>query len=145
MTRLLQFEADRRCINITINSFGNELITPEIRTSLYPRIGLLYPEATKALAEAEDEDAVKLAVASFPEYAAIFEAIANDKTKSVEDVFFELEVQLNKESFESQFSYGCFYSYFKLKEQEIRNLLWIAECILQDQKDEISKFINIKN
>jgi len=44
-------------------------------------------------------------------------------------------------SFEQQFNYGVFYSYFKLKEQEIRNILWIAECILQDHKQDINHYI----
>jgi vacuolar-type H+-ATPase subunit C/Vma6 len=30
---------------------------------------------------------------------------------------------------------------FQLKEQEIRNLVWISECIVQQQKDEIHKFV----
>jgi V-type H+-transporting ATPase subunit d len=38
---------------------------------------------------------------------------------------------------------ACFYAYVKLKEQEIRNLVWIAECILQGQKEEINKFVPI--
>jgi V-type H+-transporting ATPase subunit d len=36
-----------------------------------------------------------------------------------------------------------YYSYIKLKEQEIRNLVWIAECILQRRKDQIGNFIPI--
>lgn len=63
--------------------------------------------------------------------------------KSVEDVMFELEVELHKDSFMQQFHYGMFYSYLKLKEQEIRNIVWIAECISQDQKNRIDDFVKI--
>jgi len=143
MNQILQFEADRRCINITLNSFGTEL-TGEDRRNLFPKLGLLYPEGHDALQHAENEEAVKQAVSIYPQYASLFEAIEIDEEKSLEDAFFEYEVKLNIESFESQFGYGCFYSYFKLKEQEIRNILWIAECILQNQPDEINRYIVIK-
>jgi len=46
MHTLLQFEADRRSINITLNSFGTEL-QKEDRENLYPKLGILYPEGTK--------------------------------------------------------------------------------------------------
>jgi V-type H+-transporting ATPase subunit d len=49
--------------------------------------------------------------------------------KSLEDSFFEYEAHLNMLAFERQFGYGIFFAYFKLKEQEIRNIVWIAECI----------------
>ena len=61
----------------------------------------------------------------------------------LEDRFFVHEVLLNKQSFLQQFQYAVFYSYLKLKEQEIRSLTWIAECIAQDARDRIHDFIPI--
>lgn len=53
-----QFEADRRAIIITINSFGTEL-TKDDRAKLYPRCGKLNPDGLAALARADDYEQVK--------------------------------------------------------------------------------------
>lgn len=58
-----QFEADRRAIIITINSFGTEL-TKDDRAKLYPRCGKLHPDGLAALARADDYEQVK-AVAEY--------------------------------------------------------------------------------
>lgn len=65
MTFLLfsQFEADRRAIIITINSFGTELGKDD-RAKLYPRCGRLNPDGLAALARADDYEQVK-AVAEY--------------------------------------------------------------------------------
>ena len=63
-----QFEADRRAIIITINSFGTEL-TKYDRAKLYPRCGKLHPDGLAALARADDYEQVK-AVAEY--YAVSF-------------------------------------------------------------------------
>jgi len=142
MGDILRFEADRRSINITINSFGTEL-TKDDRKKLYPAIGILYPEGIIELSKADDIDQVKVIAGCYPEYKQIFNEAEINAEKSLEDLFFEREVYLNKMAFETQFGYGIFYSYVKLREQEIRNIIWIAECISQGVKEKINQFIDI--
>lgn len=164
MTRILAFEADRRSINITINSFGTEL-SKEQRARLFPAIGRLFPEGNNQLARSDDIDQVRGACEAISEYRAFFDSSASTGGASqnangstahllgdledggvgaeLEDRFFIYEVHLNKQAFLQQFQYAVFYAYMKLKEQEIRSLTWIAECIAQDARDRIHDFIPI--
>jgi len=66
-----------------------------------------------------------------------------DRDKSLDHYFFELQVDLLKDVFFTQFHYAVFYAFVRLREQELRNILWIAECISQKQRDKLSNYIPI--
>ncbi|RLN83288.1 hypothetical protein BBJ28_00012926 [Nothophytophthora sp. Chile5] len=149
MGEILKARADRIAINITLNSFGTPLNEPAMRISdrkpLYPSIGTLYPDATEVLAEAGDESALGAALEPYPVYRKIWEVHQSEgvESKSIDDAFYERDVQMSELAFQSQMHFGCFYAYVKLKEQEVRNLVWICECIVQNQRDAINNFIPI--
>lgn len=129
MDEILCFEADRRAINITLNSFGTELSKKE-RQKLYPSFGKLYPEGSYQLSRADDVEGVRAAVEGVGEYKGFFEqgafgmgggAIGSGQPKSLEDLFYQREMEIAKATFTQQFTYAVVYSWVKLKEQ-VRSL-----------------------
>ncbi|GJD06114.1 V-type proton ATPase subunit d 1 [Galdieria sulphuraria] len=142
MCEILQFEADRRIINITLNSLGSKL-SREARENLYPSIGSLVPEGTLKLSRAEDVQSVNSVLESYDLFRRLLQYSTDSPGKSLEDSFIEYEVQLSKKTFEQQFHYGVFYGFLKLREQEIRNILWICECISQRHRTGIGNYVTI--
>ncbi|KAI9827112.1 MAG: H(+)-transporting V0 sector ATPase subunit d [Sarea resinae] len=159
MSEALEFEADRRSINITLNSFGTELSKAD-RKRLYPNFGRLYPEGTLMLSRADDIEGVRIAVDGVHDYKTYFDMTglsqggssgglgnmsggAGGETKSLEDLFYQKEMELSKTTFTYQFTHAVVYAWVKLKEQEIRNITWIAECIAQNQKERIGNYISV--
>ena len=93
MNKILQFEADRRAFNITVNSFGTELSKDE-RAKLYPTIGTLFPEGLNKLKDCNDHEEVQAVVRYYDEYAPLFAESGSRGVgeKTLEDRFFEYEV-----------------------------------------------------
>jgi hypothetical protein len=67
-------QADRRALNITLNSIGTEL-TRDDRKKLYSNFGLLYPHGHNELSIAEDFDQIRSAMEKVPAYASIFNKV----------------------------------------------------------------------
>eukprot|EP00753_Platysulcus_tardus_P008339 PLAT15903.1.p2 GENE.PLAT15903.1~~PLAT15903.1.p2 ORF type:complete len:394 (-),score=208.31 PLAT15903.1:129-1310(-) len=145
MADLLKARADGMAINITLNSFDTPLGTPamrEDRKALFPSIGFLYPGGTDKLSRVDDEGSLGLALAPYVAYSKIWDLHMRGE-KSIDDAFYEREVRLCELAFSGQHHYACFYAYVRLREQEIRNIVWICECIMMGRKDRIDKYLPI--
>jgi len=135
MTEVLEFEADRRAINITLNSFGTELSKMD-RRKLYPDFGKLYPEGTLMLSRADDIEGVGLAVSGVYDYKTYFDTVglgqgggvsasgagnmsggSGSDGKSLEDMFYQKEMEISKSAFTRQFTHAVIYAWVKLREQ----------------------------
>lgn len=166
MHELLSFEADRRAIAITLNALAVAGVSRDDRSALYVSgLGALHPQGTARLAAATDYDGVRAAVeATAPAYAPMLAGGAAGSSWGgredrrgcgganvavhesarqahlVERAFNEAEAKRCVLAFEQQFHFGVFYAYLKLKEQEIRHVLWIAECIKSGMRERASEF-----
>lgn len=136
MSEVLSFEADRRAINITLNSFGTEL-SKEDRRKLYPNFGSLYPEGTLMLSRADDIEGVSLAVSGVHDYKSFFDSVgmsgggvgpgnmsggSGGDGKSLEDMFYQKEMEISKSAFTRQFTHAVIYAWVKLREQVRLNI-----------------------
>ena len=143
MSEVLDFEADRRSINITLNSFGTELSKND-RKKLYPSIGKLYPEGNFMLSRADDVEGVRIAVDMVADYKNFFDQTglsggggagggpvgnmaggSGGEQKSLEDLFYGKEMEMAKLAFTRQFTHAIVYAWVKLREQVrcVRNFL----------------------
>jgi len=141
MKELLEFEADRRAIEITINSFGTQLNDQFSRDSerkaLFCNFGKLYPQGIESFSKVGEMAQLGEALIPYTTYYKLWQKAETDG-KQFQDALYEAEVWLNRLAFESQSHFACFYAYGKLKQQEKRNLWWITSCI--NEKRDQSQF-----
>lgn len=83
--RLCLMQADRRALNITLNSIGTEL-TRDDRRKLYSNFGLLYPHGHHELASAEDFDQIRNAMEKCPPYQALFNKLGYGESQMLDKV-----------------------------------------------------------
>lgn len=170
MGDILDFEADRRVISMTLNLLDmvggdeNNPEKPEL-LPLFPRLGKLFTTGgpTKemvfseigspdqqmtaamhdAIAKARTRDAVEEQMRKITEYSLLVDEKRQNPDASYDTLFYKYEAKVNQMAFENQMHYGVFYAFLKLREQEIRNIEWIANCIEQRQLSRINDYIKI--
>jgi len=171
---ILKREADFRVLLVVLNSLQVQSMTSDAgkndRNMLFPNFGYLYPEGTRKLREAFNEQTIRTALEPYPKHMKLYDDVKSfydretkkdsnpegiyqemkarfeaGKTSigmtSIEDLIYAENVQMYEMSFEQQYHFGVFYSLVKLREQEIRNIRWISNMIVLKAKDHIDDTI----
>lgn len=142
MGDFLRFEADCQLIQIIANSMMmaqgqvNSVSREMERKKYMSKVGYLYPEREEKLKTVTDLRGLSNAVEATP-YEKILaqvsmgddrnEAESNEVT--IDDAMLTEAARRYSVGFEGGFHVGCFFSYLKLKEQEIKNVTWLAELV----------------
>jgi V-type H+-transporting ATPase subunit d len=141
MEDLLKFEADCQTIQIISNSLmvggnANSVNRDLERRKYISKIGYLYPDRDERLRNVSDLRSLVAAVEATP-YERILSSVAmNDDRNEAESSDLTIDDVMLKEAsrryscaFEGGFHVACFFAYLKLKEQEIKNVTWLAELV----------------
>lgn len=122
---ILEVEGDRQIFEICLN--GRSLRNRQL---FFPAASTLSERAKKKLGECESID----------DTTEILHPSGSDPIGFI----IERQMRVYAEAFKQYNDLACVYAYFRLKEQEMSNILWIAECIVQNSFDRIEEFITFE-
>jgi V-type H+-transporting ATPase subunit d len=145
MCDMLEYEADRLVITISLNTRDVKDLHADDKKKLFPRFGKL-ADLHDSISECETDDDLREKIRAFPEYAAILEGgsgtgLDTAGSTSIERRFPEGAMTQHRYSLGQQHHYGVFYSWLKLKEQEVANIQWLCECITQGMKHRTGEYV----
>lgn len=138
LMQLLVFEADRRVINITLSSFGTELTVSD-KLKLFPSFGSLNPSGQLAMAQCTNSEEFHNMLEVMAPYGSVLSRFKGAEPRTFDKILDEEEHSLCQSIFLQRSRYAVFMAYINLCEQELRNVMWIAECIAQQQKFRIEE------
>lgn len=119
---MLEYEGDRQILEICLN-----IKTPDLRKQYFPKATTLSIKELEKISMTSSLEDVKAVFGITDQNPIEF------MVQKLNIVYSAAFRQFNDE--------GCIYAYFKLKEQEIENIMWIIECILQNVPEKASEII----
>jgi len=134
MKDILKAEGDRINVEIVINTMDTPIIGKK-RMDLFTRVSSIDLGVRNKLCRCVNLDEMRGVLAS---HHSLKKVLRDD---DIIKALIKIENEKYWESFKYFNDISCVYGYLKLKEQEIKNILWIVECVSMKKIDFIKNVI----
>lgn len=154
MQALLNIEADKRSFGIAVDSVLAGGMSAETKFALMPKVGLLVESGLIIeLAAASDISSISVLLSKIGEYRDLAQALQSltptlttnaaeaGDTGEWNRRWSVKEMEACKAALEQPFNLSTIYALMKIREQECANITWIAECIVQNRKDQAIRIV----
>lgn len=132
MKNVLKREGDRIIIEIVLNTLDSSI---KDREKLFPRVNSLDLGMKKRLGKCTAIDELRGILGT---HNALRKVIMED---DIIKAISKIENEKYWETFKIYNDISCVYGYLKLREQEIKNVLWVVECVSLKKRDFIKNVI----
>lgn len=123
---IMEVEGDRQIYEVCVNG---KMLKDKLR--YFASVSSISESQKIKLSKCQDENEIKEMLRKF----------MCPKADNPLDFIISRQNNIYYEAFKQYNDLSCIYCYFRLKEQEMRNVLWIAECILQECYKSINEYI----
>lgn len=137
MRNILRCEGDRRIIEIVMSTSDSKELVGRARKRLFPSVTSLDLGTIEKLSDCCLIDELRGHVAHHP----MLRQIIGVEDEEIMNALVDQEMELFWSSFDCSNDLSCVYAYFKIKEQEIKNILLTVECISLKKKDFLKNLI----
>lgn len=131
MRRILEFEGDRQIIELTINTIGQDID----RKLYFSSVNNLSENTIKRLSEVDNVEELTSILSD-----TVYSHILEDPLPNLQ----KIEINIHLDSFLIFNDISCIFSYLKLKEQEIKNILLITESMLSKRSEYLEHILVLK-
>lgn len=137
MKEILKCEGDRKIIEIVLNSLESVDLVGKKRERLFPNVCTFDLGMKNKLGACSSLDDLRGILAGHSRLRKIV-GIEDDE---IINALQNIEMDVYWHAFKIYNDISCVYAYFRIKEQEIKNILWTVECISLKKKDFIKNII----
>ncbi|KAM0676174.1 hypothetical protein GVAV_000137 [Gurleya vavrai] len=136
MREMLKAEGDRRIVEIVLNTADSHIIGKK-RKDLFPNVSTIDLGMKLKLSDCVSFDELRGILSQHHK----LRKIVSFDDEGIVAALVNLETEMYMNSFKRHNDVSCVYSYFKLKEQEIKNIIWTVDCVSLNKKDFVKKIV----
>ena len=135
--KLLKLEGDKHNLDIVLSTLETDVDRHQ-KLRWMTNVTSFPQPVCEALARVTEAEELQMALGRVRGYRTLYQEL---RDSDLETAFLRREIDAYLSAFEIFNDVTSLYAYLKLKEQEIRNILWVAECVVSGKRDILDEML----